>query len=237
MVVLLSGCQASTSLDNQSALIPERSNDSVVLMDAERPLPDISDISDIAIEDSHNELSEQELRRSIIEDYQKEKMIIDVDCESKISAAEQSSFELGVGHLMGNDNDDLKRAAEIMISDLESRLGDGSDETLQLAYELEIARLKLEFQVSGLEKELNELESMKEFEIDKADKIAAIKFECAVKNSENSHNKDRMSSLIEKGSAISSKFEKKLSKTERKLEEAQFELETLNSEAFDGLIF
>ena len=78
---------------------------------------------------------------------------------------------------------------------------------------------------------------MRAYELDVATKKAAAKFECSVKHAENDYNKERMLEVIQRGDKVNKKFANELVKLENQLEESKVELDMLNTEAFDGIIF
>lgn len=233
-VTLLSGCQTTPVQITDNKVFPKEVNKNTPPIETIKISSSAS--SNHKKNSKFNDFGSQELRKTINDDYYKEKMLIEMECQSKLSEASESTPNTAPT-LFRNNGTKLKDEADRVISELESRLSDGSDKELQFAYEVEIARLKLEFQISSLEQTLTEFEVLKEFELDKANLLSSIEYECAVRHSENRQNKTRMLDLIERGIQISDKFNEKIMSIEDSLDESRMELESLNTETFDGIMY
>lgn len=236
--VVLSGCQSTPSEPNDAVAPVTNAPEDVVQHVIESKAETLE--ADVLVQQSmaDNNYESNELIRSVIEDYQKERMLIQMSCDEKEASIKGMHYGVYGGNVdNGADFMELRDQADQVIKELEANLGDGSDEAMQLTYEVEIARLKLEFKIASLERGINEIETMRAYELDVATKLAAAKFDCSVKHAENDYNKERMLEVIQQGDNVNKKFTHELEKLEGQLEESKMELDMLNSEAFDGIIF
>jgi hypothetical protein len=237
--ILLSGCQSTPpSEPNDTVALATNAPEDVAQQVIENNTETVE--ADIFVNQSmaDNEYESSELVRAVIDDYKKERMLIQMSCDEKEASIKEKHY---VAYGSNGDNGaefiELRNQAEQVIEELEAKLGDGTDEVMQLTYEVEIARLKLEFEIASLERRITEIETMRAYELDVATKMAATKLECNVKRAEADYDKERMLEVIQHGDKVNKKFTHKLEKLEEQLEISKTELEELNSKAFDGIIF
>ncbi|MCY9860957.1 hypothetical protein OTK49_00180 [Vibrio coralliirubri] len=189
------------------------------------------DSESVASLEESSEIKIQELKNTIMDDFSKKKMIIEMECQpQKVHFA--TSIESPYTRMEHFDS--MKDEAEQILADMSDRMGENPAPSLQFAYEQEVARLKLEFQIAELEEMLNDVESQKSRELNKVVRYSSDLFECAARATEAKAEMERQIRIVDMGQNVSIIYDSKIIDLTNKLVEARYELDSVNSESFEG---
>lgn len=237
-VLLIAGCESISYMEKKP---PLQVNDSKFLNNVALEESDFAESSspvEPTIEESSHEVNigVDELNRTIIDDFEKKKMLIDLECQSDfLKIRDRSVSTPKPTHDAHQRFLNMKDDAERVIDDLTMRLDSNPDETLSLAYKQEIARLKLEYEAARVKDWINEIETIKRKELEEIDKSSSAKFECDIRYAENEAERDRMLYIAKMSAETNDMYEVKLNKLDSQLSEIEAEIDSVNEESFDGV--
>lgn len=237
-VLLLAGCGSTGNIETES---PLQVNDTQLVNDVALEesvvAENLTPIEPILEENSHEtNVGIDELNRTIIDDFEKKKMLIDLECQADLLKISDRSISMSEPpHHAQQRFENMREDAERVIGDLAMRLDNNPDETLSLAYEQEIARLKLEYEAARVKTWQNEIETIKAQKLEEIDKSSSAKFECDVRYAENEAERDRMLYVAKMSAEANEMYDATLNKLERQLSEIEAEIDSVNEESFDGI--
>lgn len=239
-VLVLSGCGSTINLDTE---LPVENNESVLVKDDTVVEPTVFENQNIEVtlnEKLNNEVKFgiDELNRTIIDDFEKNKMLIDIECQDDLLNIEDKSISAYEYSLYDYKNlEKMREDAERVIGDLAMRLDNNPDESLSLAYEQEIARLKLEYKSARIKAWYNEIEKMKAESLEEIEQYSSSRFECDIRYAENEAERDRMLYVAKMSAEANEMYDAKLIKLDSQLREVEVEIDSVNNESFDGMLF
>lgn len=231
MAIALTGCGSTTAIQSvdtteSNSLAPQDAVE--VQLISESPL--MVTPTEITL-GAFSEIKIQELKNTIIDDFNKKMMVIDMECQTQ-----KVDFSTGVEppYIQPDQFIGMTEEAEQLLSDIADRMGENPDPNLQFAYEQEVARLKIEFRIAELEQKLADIEFQKSRELNKVDRLSSELFECAARASEAKAEMERQLRVVELGQNVSNIYDPAIIELNNQLVEARYELDTVNTESFEG---
>ncbi|KDM90846.1 hypothetical protein [Photobacterium galatheae] len=232
----LLGCETTLQLEKEYAIDGKYIQVSEII--SEGNIRPSEQITENITSDSVSQSRIEELRKTIEDDFQKQKMLIDLDCKGDMLDIDVRTLSLiEPPQYPSQELEQMKEDADRVINDISVRLENNPDESLVLAYTQEIARLKLEYKAANIKAWQTEIESMKHQKLEEIDKASSSQFECNMRYAENESERNRMLYVAEMGEQATINFDATLDKLSNQLEEIIAELDNVNNEAFDGILF
>ena len=211
-----------------------QTQESKLLISGEEITTNKETVGDLSMLKTPDNNKTDEIKLEITSDYAKRLMVIDMECESSLL---EYSDEVSAPYIETSDLDLMLAEGDAVIEDLTNRLNVSPSEELKMTYEQEIARLKLEYSIEDYKQSLLGVEIQKATQLDLISNKASVIFECSVKRAEALAEKERLLSLVDMSSKVEKIFNSTIDDIENKLAEAEIELEMVNQEAFDDLMF
>ncbi|ELP5898485.1 hypothetical protein QTV49_000359 [Vibrio vulnificus] len=237
-VLILAGCGSTSNIETMS---PLQVNDSQLIIDVAVEGSVIADNvtpTEPVLEETFYEGSFgiDELNMTIIDDFEKKKMLIDLECQSDLIKISNRIIPISEPpHHIHQRFDKMREDAERVIGDLKMRLDSNPDENLKLAYEQEIARLKLEYEAERVRVWQNEIEAMKVQKLEEIEKSSSAKFECDIRYAENEAERERILYVAKMSAETNDVYDATLNKLAEQLLEIEAEIDSVNEDSFDGV--
>ena len=186
------------------------------------------------LQPSSGESKNSELEKEISNDYLKRLMVLDMECGSSLL---EYSKNIEPPYVDFSRLNKMQSDGEVVIEDLANRLNANPSADLKIAYEQEIARLKLEYLIEYYQQSIESVENQRSVQLDNISNKESLIYKCSVDKAEATAEKDRLLKLVDLSSEVEKVFAPTINELTDKLREAEIELDMVNQEAFDDLMF